>query len=584
MYLQRLELQGFKSFAKRTILEFPELSKGHKGITSIVGPNGSGKSNIADSIRWVLGEQSLKTLRSKKSEDIIFSGSEKKGRLSMAEVSLFLNNEDKKVPVDYSEIVITRRLFRDGTSEYLLNKNNVRLQDVILLLAKAHFGQKSYSVVGQGMIDAILNASVGDRKDFFYEATGVKQYQIKKDQSKNKLARTHENLSQVEITLKELEPHLKSLTRQVKRLEQREEIERELREAQKEYYSGKWGYIQKKYLHFQSREKEKETGRLSRERELEVLQNDLGDLERGDSRTEIFDAIQVKYQQTLSEKNELFRELANIKGKLDVEYQKIGKMNVVWIGKRIDDIDARVAELQSQRDFHTEQLRSNSEILNQKQTIRTDIENQVRSLETKIHEIHTMLKEYAEFSQEELNNEIEVLYHAQKNLLYSIERLEAGDDLGAIKKEVREIIKRLETLYEKVKKSSRDSHSKEVVKWQEELNGFLQEKNNIFGEIAQLQSQDKMLDEKLHLMDREVEKLEKEKGSLQVEMNAASSENKKGKEEMVAEFKKQKTDVEKKLQELEATLVDIKEKLSAFNVAEDKMRCQLYALHKTAYA
>ena len=135
MYLSRIELAGFKSFASKSILEFPAPEKKSKtcGITAIVGPNGSGKSNVVDAVRWVLGEQSLKLLRGKKTTDVIFSGSAKKSQMSLAEVSLYLNNEDGLAPIEYTEVVITRKLYRDGTSEYLLNKQEVRLFDIVMV-------------------------------------------------------------------------------------------------------------------------------------------------------------------------------------------------------------------------------------------------------------------------------------------------------------------------------------------------------------------------------------------------------------------------------------------------------------------
>ena len=170
MFLKKIEIQGFKSFGNKTELKF------NKNLTSIVGPNGSGKSNIADAIRWVTGEQSQKLLRTKKSEEVIFAGSDKKAKLGMAEVNLFLDNSDKKIPLDFDEVVITRRVYRTGESEYIINKNKVRLSDIQLLLAKANFGQGNYSIVGQGMIDGILNQSSVSRKDFFDEATGDLYY------------------------------------------------------------------------------------------------------------------------------------------------------------------------------------------------------------------------------------------------------------------------------------------------------------------------------------------------------------------------------------------------------------------------
>jgi len=240
MYLQKLEIQGFKSFAHKTVLEF------NRQLTAIVGPNGSGKSNIADAVRWVLGEQSVKLLRGKKAEDVIFAGSDLKSRLGMAEVALHLNNEDGSAPIDFSEIVITRRVFRDGQSEYLLNGSLVRLQDIQLLLARANFGQRTYSVIGQGMVDSILLSSPAERKEFFEEATGVKQYQIKREQSIAKLLATYENLEQANVLLAEIEPRLKSLTRQVKRLERREELEREMNELQKVYYRFRYHELERR--------------------------------------------------------------------------------------------------------------------------------------------------------------------------------------------------------------------------------------------------------------------------------------------------------------------------------------------------
>ena len=166
MFLEKLEIQGFKSFAQKNVLIFPGMvGKEKRGITAIVGPNGSGKSNTADAVRWVLGEQSMKSLRGKKSEDVIFSGSDKRGKLSMAEASLFLNNEDGRAAIDFSQVVLTRRLYRDGASEYLINNNKVRLSDVQIMLAKANFGQKTYSVIGQGMVEGFLNTTLAERKD-----------------------------------------------------------------------------------------------------------------------------------------------------------------------------------------------------------------------------------------------------------------------------------------------------------------------------------------------------------------------------------------------------------------------------------
>ena len=246
MYLKRLEIKGFKSFADKTVLDFLPYKNNRHSITAIVGPNGSGKSNISDAVRWVMGEQSLKTLRGKKNEDIIFGGSTSKGQLSAAEVTMILDNSPDSAKAttgkgwfmeDYPEITVARRLYRSGEGEYLINNNPARMIDVHLLLAQAQFAQHSYSVVGQGMIDRLLVVSPAERKDFLDEASGIKEFQIKQHQAELKLARTVENVTQAERLVQEVEPRLKILARQVKKLEQRQEVELKLRENQEQYYA-----------------------------------------------------------------------------------------------------------------------------------------------------------------------------------------------------------------------------------------------------------------------------------------------------------------------------------------------------------
>ncbi|MFA5358683.1 MAG: AAA family ATPase [Patescibacteria group bacterium] len=322
MYLQKLEIQGFKSFAGRTILEFPSANGKGKGITAVVGPNGSGKSNIADAIRWVLGEQSMKTLRGKKSEDVIFFGSDRKARMGMAEVSLYLNNEDGSAAIDYSELVITRRLYRDGESEYLLNKTKVRLADIQILLAKANFGQRTYSVIGQGMVDHFLVASQAERKEFFDEAAGVKEYQIKKDQTISRLEKTEDNLKQTEITLGELGPRYRSLGRMVKRLEKREEVEQELHGLQKQYYGALYFEISHQWKNYHEQFLTLNKKIEIEQKEIAAIQRQLDSLEQEESGQEIFAALQKKFSATLDKKNALREKQLSLQHKINVAKQE----------------------------------------------------------------------------------------------------------------------------------------------------------------------------------------------------------------------------------------------------------------------
>ncbi|NQT23613.1 MAG: chromosome segregation protein SMC [Candidatus Omnitrophica bacterium] len=213
MYFKRLEIIGFKSFANKTKLKF------EPGVTAIVGPNGCGKSNISDAIKWVLGEQSAKVLRGSRMEDIIFNGTSSKEAINMAEVSLVLSNKDKVLPIDYEEVTITRRLFRSGESEYVINKMPVRLKDVNELLAGTGMGTSSYSIIEQGKIGQILSSKPEERRYIFEEASGITKYKIKKKEALRKLEHTENNLVRLNDIIGEVERQIKSIERQAKKAE-----------------------------------------------------------------------------------------------------------------------------------------------------------------------------------------------------------------------------------------------------------------------------------------------------------------------------------------------------------------------------
>ncbi len=320
MYLEKLELQGFKSFAQKTVMEFPKLRGSNPDIAAIVGPNGSGKSNVADSVRWVLGEQSLKLLRGKRAEDVIFSGSGTKARLGFAEVSLFLNNNDKKANIDYDQVVVKRRVYRNGESEYHINNSKVRLADIQLLLAQANFGQRTYSVIGQGMTDAILSSTPYERKNFFDEATGVKQYQIKREHAKSKIKTTEENLAQVKSLIREIKPRLKNLEQQIEKREKRKHLEKELHHLQLKHYGSLWHSTNTKLDDLRDKKKTIEKSHLSLNKKLSELQNKLQKLEQEQKQADIgdYDKVQSGYQQALTKKNELTGALAGFTRELEV--------------------------------------------------------------------------------------------------------------------------------------------------------------------------------------------------------------------------------------------------------------------------
>ena len=205
MFLKRLEIHGFKSFGERTKLEFG------RGITAIVGPNGSGKSNIADGIRWVLGEQSARSLRGETMQDVIFAGSDGKGPLGMASVSLTLGDCEGHLSLDFDEITVTRRVYRSGESQYLINKSPCRLRDIRDLFLDTGLGREGYYLIGQGQIDAILSARPEERRLFIEEAAGIGKYRARKMEATRKLAETEASLVRLDDLVSELERQLEPL-------------------------------------------------------------------------------------------------------------------------------------------------------------------------------------------------------------------------------------------------------------------------------------------------------------------------------------------------------------------------------------
>ena len=222
MYLKRLELQGFKSFADKTILEF------RPGITSVIGPNGSGKSNISDSIRWVLGEQSMKSLRGASSSDIIFAGTQNRKSLGFAEASIVIDNTDGKLPIEYNEVTVTRKIYRSGETGYFINKVPCRLKDILELFMDTGIGKDGYSIIGQGKIDEILSNKSEDRRRIFEEAAGIVKYRTRKQESEKKLEQTKLNLLRINDILSEIEGTIEPLKLQSEKakkfLDLREEL------------------------------------------------------------------------------------------------------------------------------------------------------------------------------------------------------------------------------------------------------------------------------------------------------------------------------------------------------------------------
>ncbi len=234
MYLKRLDVHGFKSFANKTQMQFTP------GVTCIIGPNGCGKTNVADSIRWVLGEHASRTLRARKTEDVIFAGSDKRSLMGMAEVSIALDNSKHWLPIEFDEVVVSRRAYRNGENEYLINGSKVRLKDVVELFMRAQVGQNSYAFMGQGMVEQVLSLRPEDRRALIEEAADVRLYRQKLDDAQKKLKETRENVERVRMLVREIEPRINQLERQAGRAVKYRELAQELAASLQVYYEHQW--------------------------------------------------------------------------------------------------------------------------------------------------------------------------------------------------------------------------------------------------------------------------------------------------------------------------------------------------------
>lgn len=323
MYLKSIELSGFKSFAKKSELNFS--SK----VSAIVGPNGSGKSNIAEAFRFVLGEQSIKSLRGKKGEDLIWNGAGDSPRANRASVKVVFDNSTKFLPIDYESVSIERVVHRDSVNEYLINGSQVRLRDVVELLASAHIGSSGHHIISQGEADRILNASIKERKTMIEDALGLKMYQYKKQESEKKLEKTRENIKQVESLRREILPHLKFLKKQVEKVEKSIALKDELQKEALEYCKREDEYI-KTTTERISGEK---TPLIHKEKELDKeLHEAKSVLERAkhkDATSEALITLEQNLHKVRDEKDNLFRDAGRLDGEISSLVRMVKKQEEV---------------------------------------------------------------------------------------------------------------------------------------------------------------------------------------------------------------------------------------------------------------
>lgn len=330
--LKSLEVSGFKSFAKKTELQFKSQ------ITAIVGPNGSGKSNVAEAFRFVLGEQSMKSMRGKRGEDLIWNGSQEVNRSNRGTVKLiFDNSSDGKIDgknifslgdkkFDFEEIIIERVVNRDGGNEYYLNGSQVRLKDVIELLAQAHIGASGHHIISQGEADSILRASLKERREMIEDALGLKIYQYKREESERKLLKTEENIKQVESLRREIAPHIKFLKKQVEKVEKAEELKVKLTGFYREYLKREQLYLENEKGKIESEHRPLAEKLHHLEKEMEKAKDVLAKSNEKDGKSEELLEVENKIKIERENKDKLFREMGQIEGEVNANLRNIEKL------------------------------------------------------------------------------------------------------------------------------------------------------------------------------------------------------------------------------------------------------------------
>ena len=389
MYLKRLEMQGFKSFADKTVLEFMP------GITSVIGPNGSGKSNISDAIRWILGEQSMKSLRGAKTQDIIFAGTQNRKSLGFAEASLVFDNTDGTLPIEYSEVTITRKIYRSGETGYYINKVPCRLKDVVELFMDTGIGRDGYSIIGQGKIDEILSNKSEDRRHIFEEAAGIVKYRARKEETEKKLEQTKLNLLRINDILTEIEGNLEPLEQQSDKAKKYLNLREELKNIE----VGLFIYNIEKYkTNLEELTKDEETMNSSLNQEegklekIKILKEEL---------KEEIDEITSKIESMQNIGFESQREIEQLNSNINVAQTKIenNKENIIRYENEINEIKEKIESL-------TEEIKQKENKKGNLQQNKIKFENELKEKEAELEKLTEKLSK-KEIEIESIKKQIE---------------------------------------------------------------------------------------------------------------------------------------------------------------------------------
>ncbi|MGI6126032.1 MAG: chromosome segregation protein SMC [Planifilum sp.] len=460
MHLKRLEMIGFKSFADRSELEFVP------GVTAIVGPNGSGKSNVTDGIRWVLGEQSVKLLRGAKMEDVIFSGSETRKPVGYCEVSLTLDNSDHQLNIDFSEVTITRRVYRSGESEYAINRRSCRLKDITELFMDTGIGKEAYSMIGQGRIDDILSTKSEDRRAIFEEAAGIVKYKTRKREAERKLEATEQNLERIRDLISELENTVGPVAEQAEKARRYKELRSRLEQAEVGLYVHKieslhrnWRTSKEQAEALAHRHMELSTRLNTREAALEELRLRLNrqEEEMGRRQDELLE-LSENLEKMEARREVLEERIRNREGTRDGIRARIGELEEER--DRLKDEWERIQEVCRTKRRELEEAEGNLERLERKLAAAGDeAENQLSQLKSRMHERSAELaslisesRHLKEALDEELRR-LSALSGQEKEWMQARARLDEKSD--ALRREMDQVERELETAADRYRELSR---------------------------------------------------------------------------------------------------------------------------------
>lgn len=567
MHLTRLDIVGFKSFADKTHLLFD------KNITAIVGPNGSGKSNIADALRWVLGEQSMKNLRGKKAEDIIFNGSKNKRRLGLARVEITLDNADGRGALEYPEIVISRELDRTGESTYRLNGHTVNLSDIVMFLAKSHFGQKSYAIIGQGMIDRIVNATPESRKDFFDEATGVKALQIKRDHSVNKLIRTEEHLLQVESLLNEIEPRLRSLQRQVSRLEKREKIEHELHDAHLQYFGSLWHDIETKTARLRREEQELTDHQTKLEERIAKLQHESDAIAKDTSVSDALEKLRTARDRLAAQKNALIKEQIILKSHIERVHEKRGAGELVLLERRVTELSTKKTVLERDHAAIKDHATTLDNDIQEKTHDEEQIARDCKDIEYRMLKSREAAASPKDLPMPKLRELLGKLYARYEDLLHTLLKTRATEDLPKLRETAKGITLEFADLIDQLEEHDHEKFAREADILQQQLASITEKKERVTARLLELKV------EKRALLERQTF-LQNELVHLDTDLASANNEYAQAKRQQGGDATDQTRQNQKDCDALTAQITDLENQIRATDVRMSQMRSHEQSLRE----